>query len=52
MMLMNMSGLDTSTQMNERVQIELEKIMDELEDKKIDYERQKRDQLKAEQERL
>ena len=53
MLLMNMSGLDASTSVvNERVQLELEQLMDEYEEKKILHERQKREELKKlEQER-
>lgn len=47
MILMNMSGLDISTSVvNERVQIELEKYMDELEEQKILHERQRTQELK------
>jgi hypothetical protein len=47
MVLMNMSGLDNSTSMiNERVQIELENLMDDMEEQKIQHERLKRDELK------
>jgi len=47
MLLMNMSGLDASTSViNERVQIELEQVMDEYDEKKIVHERQKREELK------
>lgn len=47
MMLMNMSGLDiSSSHINERVQMELEQLMDDFEDEKILHERQKRDELK------
>lgn len=45
MMLMNMSGLDNS-HINERVQLELEQLMDDFEDQKILHERNRRDQLK------
>lgn len=47
MLLMNMSGFDASTSViNERVQIELELIMDDFEEQKIMHERNKRDELK------
>ena len=44
---MNISGIDNSTSMvNERVQIELEQLMDEQEEEKINYERKKREEFK------
>lgn len=47
MLLMNMSGLDASTSViNERVQIELEQVMEEYDEQKIVHERQKREELK------
>ena len=47
MMLMNMSGLDiSSSQINEKVHTELEKIAEEYENKKTEYEREKRLELK------
>ena len=47
MLLMNISGLDASTSViNERVQIELENMLDEYEEKKIQHERARRDELK------
>ncbi len=47
MLLMNISGLDASTSLvNERVQIELENMLDEFEEKKIQHERTRRDELK------
>jgi hypothetical protein len=47
MLLMNISGMDASTSIiNERVQIELENLLDEFEEKKIMHERGKRDELK------
>lgn len=50
---MNISGMDASTSViNERVQIELEAMMEEYEEKKIMHERGRRDELKRmEQER-
>ncbi|CDW91648.1 ww domain containing protein [Stylonychia lemnae] len=46
-LMMNMSGLDMSTSIiNEKVQIELEQIMDDYEEKKIQHERKKREELK------
>ena len=34
-MMMNMSGVDNSVILNEKVQIELERLMDECEEEKI-----------------
>lgn len=45
-MMMNMSGIDSSAVINERVQLELEKIMDEGEEQKIQHERKRREELK------
>jgi hypothetical protein len=46
-LMMNMSGMDMNTStINERVQIELEQLMDEYEDQKIVHERKRRDELK------
>lgn len=42
-----MSGLDASMSVvNERVQLELEQILDDYEEKKIQHERTRRDELK------
>jgi len=50
MLLMNISGLDASTSLiNERVQIELENMLDEFEEKKIQHERTRRDELKKQE---
>lgn len=47
MILMNMSGLDASTSVvNERVQFELEQLLDDHEERKIQHERSRRDELK------
>lgn len=48
MLLMNISGLDGSTSIiNERVQIELEQILDDYEELKIQHERTKREEFKV-----
>ena len=45
---MNISGLDGSTSIiNERVQIELEQILDDYEELKIQHERTKREEFKV-----
>ena len=47
MLLMNMSGLDASTSVvNDRVQFELEQLLVDHEEKKIQHERFKREELK------
>ena len=53
MMLMNISnveaaasGIGSTSIINERVQIELEALLDEYEEQKIQHERQKRESLK------
>ncbi len=54
MMLMNISnveaavsGIGSTSIINERVQIELEALLDEYEEQKIHHERQKRESLKT-----